>query len=353
MIHNMVVKDKVLVLGYFGFVNNQLDGQTVKTRSIYELLKIKESELGEVTFFDTQELRELRVKSVTSIYKKVFSSNKICYIPAHNSITYFFPVLFLISLLTRKKIFYFVVGGWLSEFLTTHRLHAHLLKNVNRIFAENQNVVDELQSKWRFCNVGVFPNFRAHSFTPILSKNSGTFNIVFFARVDINKGLEILFDLAAHYSRSSDIDLKIHVYGPINATYRDLFLININKFSNIEYHGVIDPSEVHSILTKFDVLVLPTRYYTEGFPGSVLDAYISGVPVIVTKWKHANEFVDDGITGYIVSFEDPLLEMIDRVNLMINDRNLVLAMKKNASEKSKEFSMYGAWNKLALFLKST
>ena len=30
---------KVLVLGYFGYQTNQLDGQTVKTRDVYRLAK--------------------------------------------------------------------------------------------------------------------------------------------------------------------------------------------------------------------------------------------------------------------------------------------------------------------------
>lgn len=38
-------------------------------------------------------------------------------------------------------------------------------------------------------------------------------------------------------------------------------------------------------------MLLPTHYYTEGLPGSVLDAYMSGIPIIVSRWKHASEFV--------------------------------------------------------------
>lgn len=35
----MSKKTKVLVLGYFGYMTNQLDGQTVKTRDVYRLAK--------------------------------------------------------------------------------------------------------------------------------------------------------------------------------------------------------------------------------------------------------------------------------------------------------------------------
>ena len=32
---------KILVIGYFGYKSNQLDGQTIKTRNVYKLIKLK------------------------------------------------------------------------------------------------------------------------------------------------------------------------------------------------------------------------------------------------------------------------------------------------------------------------
>ena len=46
---------KNLVLGYFGYRINQLDGQTVKTRDLFRLLK--EHEGNNTVFFDTQEFQ--------------------------------------------------------------------------------------------------------------------------------------------------------------------------------------------------------------------------------------------------------------------------------------------------------
>lgn len=47
---------KILVFGYFGYVTNQLDGQTIKTREIYELIKSHDE--YDVCYADTQEFRE-------------------------------------------------------------------------------------------------------------------------------------------------------------------------------------------------------------------------------------------------------------------------------------------------------
>lgn len=55
----------------------------------------------------------------------------------------------------------------------------------------------------------------------------------------------------------------------------------------------------------YDLLLLPIRYYTEGVPGTLLDAYAARVPVVVTNWKHAKEVVIDGTSGIIIDFDNP------------------------------------------------
>jgi len=90
-------------------------------------------------------------------------------------------------------------------------------------------------------------------------------------------------------------------------------------------------------------MVFPTRYFTEGFPGSVLDAYISGLPVITTHWKHATDFIKDGITGIIVPFENSEEEFLKAVITLYRDNNLLSVMKNNAYEHSKSYSADFAW----------
>ena len=83
---------------------------------------------------------------------------------------------------------------------------------------------------------------------------------------------------------------------------------------------------------------MPTHYYTEGLPGSVVDAYISGIPVIVTEWKHSHEFVDDGYSGYIIHFENGDQQLIEKVMLLESDRELLCKLKENTLIKRKEFA---------------
>lgn len=47
---------RILVLGYFGYKNHQIDGQTIKTRQIYDLLRERLPEYKH-GYVDTQELQ--------------------------------------------------------------------------------------------------------------------------------------------------------------------------------------------------------------------------------------------------------------------------------------------------------
>ena len=112
----------------------------------------------------------------------------------------------------------------------------------------------------------------------------------------------------------------------------------LEKYNFVDYKGVIQPNEIHQTLNDYDLMLLPTHYFTEGLPGSIVDAYISGIPVIATEWKHSREFIDDGYSGYIIPFENGEMSLIEKVILLNKDRNLLKQMQLNALEKRKEFT---------------
>lgn len=130
---------------------------------------------------------------------------------------------------------------------------------------------------------------------------------------------------------------SITFYGPETEEDKEYFENNVAKYEFVEYLGSLQPNEIHETLSQYDVMLLPTHFYTEGLPGSIVDAYISGIPVIVTEWKHSHEFVEDGKSGYIVSFENGLPEMIEKVLLLEKDRDLLRRLQDNVLVKRMEF----------------
>jgi glycosyltransferase involved in cell wall biosynthesis len=337
--------ERILVLGYFGYSNNQFDGQTVKTRNIYELLLLKTGNKEDIDFFDTQRFKHLNLSFFLNMIWKIFRCNKLIYIPAHNNLKYLFPLIYIICKLKRIDIFYIVVGGWLADYLKKKWLHIILLSNIRAIFPQSDQLSLLLREQYQFKNVITFPNFRIHSFKPFISDHKDVFKIVYMARINRMKGIDYVFRLADYFINIPFCEKPVIIdfYGPIDENDKTYFYEQMDKYAITFYKGILQPDKIYDTLNNYDLMVLPTKYYTEGFPGSILDAYISGIPVIVTNWKYAREFVDDGKTGIIVPFENGEKEFINAVLKLYQDYDLLIKMKYNAYEKSKFYSSENAW----------
>ena len=147
----------IFILGYFGYLNNQLDGQTVKTRMIKRLF---EEKLGsKISFFDTEILKSSKLRFLYALLR-IFKSKYVIYIPAQNNLNKFFPTLYILSRLFRFKIQYFVIGGWLPDFLKKHYSVARILSKIDNIYTETGQMQSVLKTKFGISNTILFPNFR-------------------------------------------------------------------------------------------------------------------------------------------------------------------------------------------------
>jgi len=346
----MKLNNKVLVLGYFGYTTNQLDGQTVKTRSVYEMIKSKKEEIRSLDYFDTQQFSHSIISPFHMVWK-IIKCNKLIYVPAHNSLKYLFPFIYFISKMMRINILYIVVGGWLTEYLRNKKLHVSLLSNIQGIFPQSNQLTNNLRQEYSFKNVNYFPNFRIHSFEPSFRQNTRTFKIVYMARIFRMKGVDAIFRLAKHIDDKykNGHSFIIDFYGPIVKDEEEYFKAEIEKFAFVSYLGVLEPDQIYSNLNEYDLLVLPTRYSDEGFPGTILDAYYSGVPVIASNWRFLPEFVDHGNSGYLFDL-DKEEDFYAYTEHLFNDREKLLKMKHFAFEKSKEFSPESAWQIMKPYL---
>mgnify|MGYP002239410386 CR=1 FL=1 len=56
-------------------------------------------------------------------------------------------------------------------------------------------------------------------------------------------------------------------------------------------------------LCRYDIMLFPTYWYGEGFPGIVMDAYIAGLPLIASDWNINTEVITEK-TGIIIPPKD-------------------------------------------------
>jgi glycosyltransferase involved in cell wall biosynthesis len=62
----------------------------------------------------------------------------------------------------------------------------------------------------------------------------------------------------------------------------------------------MNEKESYNKLATYNVMLFPTEYESEGIPGSIVDAYIAGLPVIATEWPVCRDVVIDGKTGIVI-----------------------------------------------------
>ncbi len=324
----------ILIIGYFGHVSNQLDGQTVKTRAVGELFTTMDD--VDLRCFDTQTLKYNIFRAFVLI-KYVFLSDYIIQVPARNGLKVIFPLVFVISKLRGVSFSIVNVGGWLTPFLEKEHMIRNMLKHVNAIFIETKLLKKEISENFGFNNLVYLPNFRRIDFKPEIENNARSLKLVFMSRIMRMKGVDILFRMLDYYQSLGETRVSLDFYGPVSNGEKDYFYHELNKREGVKYQGVIQPENIYTTLSNYDVLVLPTKLFTEGFPGAILDAYISGLAVIVSDWKHSDEFVDHGKCGFIFPLNDEE-KFLGYVNTLIRDKEKLLEMKEAAYIKSLEYS---------------
>lgn len=336
----------IAVVGNFGYANHDLSGQTIKTRFTYELLK-KYSQ-DKIIIFDTQTLKN-RMR-IFNLFSKVCSCDILVYLPAHGNLKYLFPIYFILSKIFGFQIIYPVIGGWLVPYLKNKPVHRWMLKHIKVVLAETTRMKNDLENDYGFRNVDVMYNFRIIDFKPVVSENEDL-RLVYMARVDPQKGLDTIFRFCDYISSlPSQPKITIDFYGQIMESYKSEFERQLNKYSFAKYKGVLEPKDIYEHISGYDMLILPTHYYTEGLPGSLIEAYLSGLPAIVTEWMHSHEFVEDGVTGFVIPFKNNQSEFNESIMKIYSDRKLLKLLKEGAISKSKHFTSEYAWNKIAKYL---
>lgn len=334
----------ILTLGYFGYKTNQLDGQTVKTRALHELIARK---IPDALWFDTQSFQHGR-SSVLSLLRLLVRADKVFYLPARKNLKVLFPIIFILSKLLRFEIYYFVVGGWLPEFLVHRPLHRFLLARIKGVLTETEVMSRQLTELYGFKNTSVFYNFRQQAATPPKTRHRvdpAQIRLVFMSRINKRKGLEAIFKLADSLGSNVTIDF----YGPIHEQDKAYFLENVKHHSKTKYLGVLEPTEIQSTLQNYDILLFPTEFYTEGLPGAIIDAYFAGLTVVASDWKHAREFIRHNETGVIFKWYE-VDDFVSKVFELVQNPAQIEYLKGNVAKEAAKYTSEAAWRHIDMML---
>jgi glycosyltransferase involved in cell wall biosynthesis len=93
--------------------------------------------------------------------------------------------------------------------------------------------------------------------------------------------------------------------------------------------------DVPELLRGADILMFPSRPTGEGMPGVLIEAGLSGVPVVATKVPGAATIVEDGVTGILVDVDD-VDAMTDATAHLLRDPELRRSMGSQARRRCEQ-----------------
>ena len=328
------------VIGHFAFGKTFLDGQTIKTKILTEELQKK---LGQeqVLIIDTHGGLKTLAKAPVQILFALKNSQNVIIFPAHNGLRVYAPLLSRLKrFFKNRKLHYVVIGGWLPQFLTKRNGLAKALKNFDGIYVETDTMKSALEARG-FENVFVMPNCKKLT---VLSENELVYpqgvpyKLCTFSRVMREKGIETAINVIKKVNNQLGyLAYSLDIYGQVDTTQTEWFE-NLKKCfpEGVRYCGCVDADKSVEILQPYFALLFPTHFYTEGIPGTIIDAYAAGIPVISAKWESYSDVVDEGVTGIGYDFDD--VEQFAQLLLNIAENpNTLLEMKYACIEKAENF----------------
>ena len=162
-----------------------------------------------------------------------------------------------------------------------------------------------------------FPNVRKKSLYYTDKKFHKRF--IYIGAIREEKGIDILCEVSNLLSREYTIDL----YGNLDEKYTKHYFDNYN----VNYKGSLNNEDVTQILSKYDVLILPSL--REGYPGVIIEALSVGLPIIATNLKGILEMIDSSSSIFIYPAN---VEQLKNAIKLFNEKNYLV--KVNASMNS-------------------
>ena len=119
----------------------------------------------------------------------------------------------------------------------------------------------------------------------------------------------------------------LDIYGRIDDNYKDRFKRVISEASDsIKYKGSVDYDKSVEVLKDYYALLFPTHWHGEGFPGTIIDAFSAGIPVIASDWNSNGEIITDGENGILYP-SDKVKSLKYAIEFLVENNQMVKNMK--------------------------
>ena len=145
------------------------------------------------------------------------------------------------------------------------------------------------------------------------------------------KGIEDAINVVKKINEEANETVyALDIYGQIDKNYAEEFEKIKNTLpSYIKYVGCVDSEKTVKTLENYYLLLFPTKFRTEGIPGTIIDALSAGVPVVASKWENYVDILTEGENSFLFDMNDPdefknILEQLKDINKVVSIKDKTL-----------------------------
>lgn len=245
-------------------------------------------------------------------------------------------IKFLYYFRLQKEVFYWVVGCGFPTRIGEGKLKANHFHFLKKIIVQSPDMVRTLNDAG-LNNAVYIPNSKPIYSVSAPHKEDSVIRFVFLSRIVPSKGIEYILNSTKRLNEDGlQSRFKVIFYG--NSSDYPEFIDLLKGIDNVVYYGLLDltKKEGYESLAVNDIMLFPTFYEGEGFPGVCIDAFISGLPIVATDWHCNKDIVSDGINGFIIppKDEDALYVVMKKA---IEGRIPLESMKRACYDEAKKY----------------
>ena len=329
---------KIGVIGTTGEGKATSSGQEIRTKILIDALCDHYGPKN-VYLMDSGLAKKSKAKAMMSLLKCLLTCKDIVLIVSRNGLHFFLPLLSMLQKYAGKRVYNNIIGGNILELIEENPKYPQYMSSFVVNWVQMTKIVEELK-KIGVDNVELLPNSK-----PIQAKKDSEYTpqiplkFCTFSRISKAKGIENAISSIVEINTKHDcITAILDIYGVPDKDYKkdfDILMKNVPDY--IQYRGLVKFDKSPEVLSQYFMLLFPTTFYGEGFPGTILDAYAAGLPVIASNWRFNSELIQENITGFTYQY-DSQNALTDAIEYAICHAESIANMRKSCLAEAQKYT---------------
>ena len=328
---------KIGMIGQFSLNNKSKIGQATKTITIYNELKNQFVD-KELMFVDTSDWKKNFVLVLFHIIIVLFRCKNVVLAISQQSLEKVYTFISLFNFFLKRRLHYIVIGGDLVELINKRTILIKKLGTINQIYVETETMAKGLKNLGLQNVVVLYNTKKVEPISEIISSSDKPYKLCTFSRVIEEKGILDAISVVGKINQEiGDKYCILDIFGPIGKEFEKVFRRAVYENSEfVTYKGVVPLEECVSVLKSYYLLLFPTKFKGEGFPGMLIDSYAAGVPIISSNWKYSTDLIDIGKTGFV--FESGNMDEFKKILInALRNHKKIEQMRYLCIEKARQY----------------